>query len=519
MIHPAPAIAPRNLVAGQWLPIPGDTIVARNPARPAEVLWSGTPDPAHLDLAVAAARSAAPRWAALPFERRAACLRRFADLARAREADIAALIRDEVGKPAWDARQEAALLPAKVDITLDAAPAGGLARVTPFDLPISPSRTGRCLFRPHGVFAVLGPFNFPFHLATGHIVPALLLGNTVVFKPSDKAPASGTLLAELLHLAIAAEAPEAPPGVINLLHGSAPIAAALAAHPDLDAIAFTGSWPAGRAIMQANLERPGRLLALEMGGSSAAVVLPDADLHTAALEIVRCAYVSAGQRCTCTRRAIVHHSIAPRFIAALAKATSTLIVGDPRGPSPVFMGPLISAPARDAILSAQSALTADGADLLVPSIPRDIPSCPGGFFLSPGLARVTRFNPIAPAQPEPELFGPLLRVSTARTLDDAIDQANSTRFGLAASLFTRDPAAIDAFTARVRAGCININTGTAGASSKLPFGGLGLSGNHRPAGAFALDYCAHPVALMRELATTPPTPPEGLLIDPDWLTA
>ncbi len=524
--------APFDIVGGQFIPIAGAAQVSRNPARPAETVWSGSPRLAHVNQAVLAAHRALPAWSALPIDRREAVLRRFQQQAAAHQGQLASVLCDEVGKVLWEARQEASLLAAKVDITLDASPESGRRRVTPLTLGLTKTREGRCLFRPHGVMAVIGPFNFPVHLAAGHIVPALLMGNTVVLKPSDKAPASGQLLATLFHTALRDELGEsASAGVLNLVHGGADIASALVNHDHVDAIAFTGSWPVGRRLLEANLDRPGRIVALEMGGSNPAIVMPDADLRQAAIEIVRCAFNTCGQRCTSTRRAIIHEAVAPRLIAAIGKAASNLIIGDPRAAHPVFMGPIITDQAREAVFSFQRRAAATGGDVIVPSTPIDIPGggCPGGRFLTPSVIRVGRFEP--PPTPcssaggpasEPgaaddvEIFGPLLRISTARSLDDAIDQANATRFGLAASLFTRDQAAIDHFLLRCRAGCLNINTGTAGASSKLPFGGLGASGNHRPAGSFALDYCAYPVAAMVEQSDAAVIA-EGMRFETDWI--
>src|SRR5262245_2484223 len=235
-----------------------------NPARPGEVIWTGVSSVSHASAAVAAARAAFPAWSAWPFEKRAAVLLRFQKLATERVEAIAALIRDEVGKPLWDARSEAQLLSTKVDITLEQGGDAPLRRVTGLEASLGGTRTGRTWFRPHGVMAVVGPFNFPVHLPNGHIVPALAMGNAVVFKPSDKAPACGQALAELFHEALDAEG--APPGVFNLVQGAADVASALVSHDDIDGVLFTGSWPVGRRIMAANLDRPGRILALEMGG-------------------------------------------------------------------------------------------------------------------------------------------------------------------------------------------------------------------------------------------------------------
>jgi succinylglutamic semialdehyde dehydrogenase len=261
--------------------------------------------------------------------------------------------------------------------------------------------------------------------------------------------------------------------------------------------------------------------------------MPDCDLKQAVIECVRSAFISTGQRCTCTRRVIVHRQIADRFIAAACKAATNLIVGDPRAEHPVFMGPIISEQSRAAVLEFQARARHGGGEVLVPSTAMDPANSPsgGGWYLTPGVIRVDRFTigegedqsagegfsaAVQDAGCDLEVFGPLLRISVVDSLDEAIEQANATRFGLAASIFTKDAAAIDRFLHEARAGCININTGTAGASSKLPFGGLGLSGNHRPAGAFSLDYCAYPVAGMIENGAAAQVVP-GMRIEDAWL--
>lgn len=527
--HAALAHDPANLLGGEWVPLnsgAGRAITSYNPASPSQAVWSGVPDVAHVHRAVAAARRALPAWAAWGFENRARVLRRFAELCKQAAPRMTDIICDETGKVLWESKAEAGLLSTKVDITLDPAPTGGLARVSGFEFDLAPQRRGRCWFKPHGVMAVIGPFNFPAHLPNGHIVPALAMGNTVVFKPSDKTPGVGQLLAELLNEALIAEgAPARGAGVVNLVQGAADVATALTTHDDIDGIAFTGSWPVGRRILEANLDRPGRITALEMGGNNAAVVMDDADLKQAAIEVVRCAFNTTGQRCTCTRRAIVHERVADRFIAAVARATGQLVVGMPRATHPVFMGPIISRPSRDAVLEFQQRAAKAGARVVVEASAVETPA--GGHFISPGVLVVDRFTRACgdarghaagsfDAGCDTEVFGPLLRIAVVKDLDAAIEQVNATDYGLAASIFTRSQPAAERFLFEARAGCINVNAGTAGASSKLPFGGLGLSGNHRPAGSFALDYCAYPVAGMLENGPAAQVA-EGMTWDDRWL--
>ncbi len=501
--HPALNEPPSNLIGGRFVAIPGSALRSIDPARPARTIWTGAPSPEHVDDAVAAARAAQKPWSRRSRAERAAVLMRFRALALERADLLASLIRDEVGKVAWDARSEAQLLASKIDAVLDES--AGLARVAGYEVSLGPTRGGRCFFRPHGVMAVIGPFNFPVHLPNGHIAPALLMGNAVVFKPSDKAPACGQALAELWHDALRAE--HAPTGVVNLVQGGADVASALARHEGVDGVLFTGSFPVGRRILEANLDRPGCIIALEMGGNNAAIVLDDAHLALAAVECVRSAFITSGQRCTCTRRLIVQRGVAPRLIPAVCKAASALIVGDPAADHPVFMGPVISDSARRGVVSAFARLRGE---VLVE--PRATEGPTGGFYLTPGVVRVDGFS----LERDEEIFGPVLQVCVVESLEHAIEQANNTRYGLVASIFTHDSAAMECFLHDVRAGCLNINTGTTGASGRLPFGGLGLSGNHRPAGAFSLDYCAYPVAGIID-STTAPTVPPGMHFDPHWL--
>ena len=456
-------------------------IVSFDPARPSVEVSRVRVDAGTVDAAVRAARAAFPAWSARSMDERAVLLEAWSATCARHAERIAVAIMRETGKVLAEARQEAALLSDKVTVTLEERVR---ARVTGYEFPANTTRTNRCSYRPFGVMAVIGPFNFPAHLPNGHWVPALLAGNTVVFKPSEKAPGVGALLAELM-----AEA-GMPAGVFNLVQGRGDAAAALVEHADVDGVLFTGSWPVGRRIMERNLDRPGRMVALEMGGSNPAIVMDDADLKQAVIECVRCAFITTGQRCTCTRRVVVHRAVAERFIAAFVECARTLTVGAGDAEPAPFMGPLVSREARDAALAFQAECVARGERVLLES------RAPAGdgWFLTPGVVRAVCFERAT----DREVFGPVVRISVAEDLQDAIVQANATEFGLAASIFTRSEANVAAAMAGLRAGCINVNCGTAGASGKLPFGGLGRSGNLRPAGAAMIDACAYPVATMAE---------------------
>jgi succinylglutamic semialdehyde dehydrogenase len=489
---------PSDYIGGRFIPIAGDSIVSRNPASPGEIIWTGSPRAEHVDLAVSAARRAWPAWSSAPIADRIDLLRRWQKSCQKHADAIAGLITDEMGKILTESRMEASGLSAKVDITLDEH---SMSRVREYEVPVSATRAGFCRFKSHGVMAVIAPFNFPAHLANGHFVPALLMGNTVILKPSDKVPAVGQMIAEMMHEA------GTPPGVFNVVQGGGEVASRLVNHDDIDGILFTGSWPVGRTILEANLDQPGRIIALEMGGNAPAVVMPSANLKQAVIECVRATFATTGQRCTCTRRIIVHRAIADRFIRAFCKSVSLLLVGPGRSEEPVFMGPVVNEQSAEAVLHAQSALLQSGARVLVQATRMDRP----GAFVTPSVVEVDSFS----LDRDDEVFGPLAQICVVENLDGAIQQANMTRYGLVSAIFTNDEEEWRRFFRESRAGCINWNNGTAGASSKLPFGGIGFSGNHRPAGAFSVDYCAYPVANMVEKGADASIP-EGMTWDDRW---
>jgi succinylglutamic semialdehyde dehydrogenase len=501
--------APAHWIAGAWEPVsepraqiadPTHVVRSANPAHPSETVWMGLCDPEAADRAVAAARGAWRAWRDAGLEARKSVLLAWQSVTQGNLERIARCITREMGKTLAESRLEAKALGEKVAVTLDPV---SQSRVHGYEIPIAPTRRGVCAFRPHGVMAVIAPFNFPAHLANGHFVPALLAGNTVVLKPSERAPAVGQLLAEL-----SAEA-GFPPGVFNVVQGGAATAARLVAHADVDGILFTGSWPVGRRILEANIDRPGRIIALEMGGSNAAVVCEDCDLRQAVIECARASFATTGQRCTCTRRIVVHASVADRFVAALGRAASTLVIGPGDAEEPVFMGPLVTESAMETALQFQRDRARAGGRVVLQSTRLDRE----GWFVTPGIIELDRFS----RDTDAEVFAPIVQVAVADSDEDLVEQANATAFGLAASVFTGDRARWMRIARDLRAGCINWNTGTAGASSKLPFGGLGLSGNHRPAAAFSVDYCAYPVAHMEEAGTAAAVP-EGMLWRDSWLS-
>jgi succinylglutamic semialdehyde dehydrogenase len=450
-----------------------ETLTRVNPST-GVVDWEGRcADEVEIDRAVTAAGAALEDWADTPFEPRAEKIEAVADGYRREKANLADAICRQTGKPRWEAAAEVDSMIAKAAVSIAAhrqrrwpssQTIGGLTAVT--------------RFAPIGVLAVLGPFNMPGHLPNGHLMPAVLAGNTVVFKPSELTPAVGELMA-----GIWAEA-DFPAGVFNLVQGGPATGSALVRHPRLDGVLFTGSYAAGKAIHQALADRPEMMLALEMGGNNPLIVWDCADLDAAALLVIQSAFITSGQRCSCARRLIIPtngDAFLERLIRAMGRVRVGLYTDEPEN----FMGTVISAQAAEKLLQAQPDLLEHGGRALV-EMRRDARS---PALLWPGLVEVRETQ-------DTEIFGPLLQVRRVPDFDAAVKEANQTRYGLSAGLVSDRAELYETFRRRARAGVVNFNRPLTGARSDLPFGGIGRSGNHRPGASFAVDYCCDPVAAL-----------------------
>ena len=448
-------------------------IVSFEPATGVE-LWRGAVG--DVDDVVARARRAWPAWAAQPLTTRMELVRRFANEVRKDSDKLAELIARETGKPLWEARTEVESVIAKVEISIRAYS----ERTGQRKLDSALQGTAALRHKPHGVMAVLGPYNFPAHLPNGHIVPALIAGNAVVFKPSEKTPAVAEALVRCFHRAGISAA------VVQLLIGGPDAGKALVAHPGIDGVLFTGSAHAGIAINRKLAADPGKILALEMGGNNPIVVWDTPKIGDAATLVVQSAFTSAGQRCTAARRLIVKASLYDAVVGEVKRLADRLIVGAPFDDPAPYMGPVIDNDAADGLSDSFVYLLSHGGRVLKNLVRQD----EARPFISPAIIDVTAMN----ERPDVELFGPLLQVIKVDDFDAAIAEANATRFGLSASLVGGTPQDYNRFWANVRAGVVNWNRPTNGASSAAPFGGVGWSGNHRPSAYYAADYCAYPVA-------------------------
>jgi len=443
-----------------------------------------------VDEAVRRARAAFPAWRDAGFQARAETIRRFRDLVGRRREELAELIAREVGKAIWEARGEADLLPAKADVTLTE----GMR----FTQPMQAAANARATFHPRGVLAVLGPFNFPAHLPNGHIIPALATGNTIVFKPSEMAPAVGDWMSRIWRDA------GLPHGVLEIVQGRAETGRVLALHPGVDGILFTGSYAVGRSLREEILDQPGKILALEMGGKNAMIVLEDADLDLAVSEAAISICATTGQRCSSLSRVFVEQSRMEEFAEILCRVLAGVRIGPPLDPN-VFMGPLISRFAFEKVMRYRGQVAAAGGRRIFRGeIDRLAP------YIAPSLVRFLNAEQTHPYQRE-EIFGPDAALYPVTGLDEAIAAVNDADYGLAASVMSRDRSKFRHCVGRIRTGVLNWNKGTVGASGRLPFGGVGRSGNNHPAGILSTVYCTFPQAhLENDGDFDPETLPPGI---------
>lgn len=450
---------------------------------------------ADIDKAVRSASDAFKLWKKIKTEDRISYLKKYQDALKKRESQFIEIISREVGKPSWETKTEFSAMLNKIDITIE----DSLPLIKDLHIPHAVAgATGVSRYKPHGVMAVIGPFNFPGHLPNGHIVPALITGNTVIFKPSEKTPLTGQLLAECFHDA------GFPKGVFNLIQGEKETSRRLCTHERVDGILFTGSYEVGARIKQDTLQQYWKILALEMGGKNASIVWKDADIDHALYEVLFSSFVTAGQRCSATSRLIIHPSISDQFVDRLHKLTKGFKIGHPFENN--FMGPLIDASAVDRFLKFQPIAQREGFETIMRGKILELPY--QGHYVTPTLCYSKNpdvKNTFKSVYQQTELFSPHLMILAIDDIDSAIKLVNDVQYGLVTSVFTNSREVYNHCYEDLECGLINWNRGTVGASSRLPFGGLKKSGNHQPTALNSVFYCTYPVA---SLETEEPKPTE-----------
>lgn len=470
-----------------WIQGQGPAFSKKNPVSN-EQIWAGhEASQVDVEQACHAARQAFPAWARLALEERIAIIERFAELLEQNKTQLAEVISQETSKPLWETLTEVQSMIGKVAISIRA-----YHQRTGFSETEMPDGVASLRHRPHGVLAVFGPYNFPGHLPNGHIVPALIAGNTVVFKPSELTPWTAEETAKLWQQA------GLPKGVLNIVQGGRSTGEALAAAEQIDGLLFTGSANTGYQLHKQMAGAPEKILALEMGGNNALIIDEATDIDAVVNLAIQSAFVSAGQRCTCARRIIVKQGAnGDAFIQRFVEVAKNLVVGAWNAEPQPFMGGVISAHAAEQMLAAQSKLIALGAKALLQMTRPQADSS----LLTAGILDVTQVTDI----PDDEYFGPLTTIYRYHSFDEALHIANNTRFGLAVGLVSSDRDLFDRVLIEARAGIVNWNKPLTGASSAAPFGGVGASGNHRASAFYAADYSAWPMASLESDSVSLPS--------------
>ncbi|XQW84645.1 succinylglutamate-semialdehyde dehydrogenase [Thalassotalea piscium] len=486
---------PIQLINGTWQAGLGHDVTSLNPAKN-ELIWQGKSASAEqVDQAVLSARKAFTTWSQTSLDERIALAKKFAETLEENKERFAVTIALETGKPLWETRTEVGAMIGKIAISIRAYN----ERTGTVENPM-PGAKAFIRHKPHGVVAVFGPYNFPGHLPNGHIVPALIAGNTIVFKPSELTPMVAELTLKFWQQA------GLPDGVINLVQGEVDTGKALASHPQIDGLFFTGSSTTGKLLHEQFSGQPGKILALEMGGNNPLIIKDVSNIDAVVHDIIQSAFVTTGQRCTCARRLFIEEGEqGDAILSKLIASTAALKIGYFDDEEQPFIGSMISEKAALGLVAAQEQLVSLGGKTLLALTHKEANT----GFVSPGIIDVTAIK----AMPDEEHFGPLLKVYRYSDFDAAIAEANNTVFGLSAGLLCDNEADYQHFFTHIRAGIVNWNKPITGASSAAPFGGIGESGNHRASAYYAADYCAYPVASVEaDAMVLPATLSPGLTI-------
>lgn len=465
-----------------------ESILKKCPAELTLKLWEAGVFYDHVDAVIDSAQKGFESWRKISFEDRIVFLKRYQEIVRAKKEEIAVALAIEVGKPLWEARTEAAALDSKVTVTIT----DSLERIKKSTIKdVMPKIDGHIVYKPLGPCFVIGPFNFPCHLANGQILSALLAGNSIIFKPSEKTIYSAQLMMECFHQA------GFPEGVINFINGTGHTASKITADKRIRGIFFTGSRGVGLRILENTYKDLNKLVALELGGKNSSIIHHDTNMSHALPELLRACFLTSGQRCTSTSMILVHRKIEQEFIAKFKAVTERIRVGHPtKGQPDPFMGSLIDEQAEKLYFEFCNFGKQEGAEEIIPAVKLDVGF--EGHYVSPSIHYAKKPN-LKGKFIQEEIFGPNCFFVPYDDIEEAIHIANCTEYGLAASVFTRDQDIYNKCLRDIDSGLLNLNRSTVGATARLPFGGVKNSGNHHPAAVSMIDHCVSTVASLETL--------------------
>jgi succinylglutamic semialdehyde dehydrogenase len=464
-----------------------EKILKKSPADLSQVLWEAGVYYDHIEAVIQSAQKGFEVWRKTTFEERISYLKKYQEAVRARKDEIAMALALEVGKPLWEAKTEAAALDSKVSVTIT----DSYERIKIKTIKdVMPKIDGHVISKPLGPTFVIGPFNFPCHLANGQILSALLAGNSVIFKPSEKTIYSAQLMMECFHAA------GFPAGVINFINGTGHTAGKLTSDKRIKGVFFTGSRGVGLKILENTYRDLDKLVALELGGKNSTIIHHDTNISHALPELLRACFLTTGQRCTSTSMILVHRKIEQEFINQFKAVTEKIRVGHPLSSPEPFMGPLIDEHAQNLYFDFCNFGKQEGAEEIVS--PKKLQVGHDGYYVSPSIHYAKKPN-LQGKFIQEEIFGPNCFFVPYDDIEEAIHIANCTPYGLAASVFTRSPDIYQLCLRDIDSGLINLNRSTVGATARLPFGGLKNSGNHRPAAVSMIDHCVGTVASLETL--------------------
>jgi succinylglutamic semialdehyde dehydrogenase len=462
-----------------------EKILKKCPADLNTTLWEAGVYYDHVEQVITSAEKGYASWRKLTYAERIGYLKKYQEALRARKDDIAMALALEVGKPLWEAKTEASALDSKVTVTIT----DSLERIKQETIKeVMPKIDGHVVYKPLGPCFVIGPFNFPCHLANGQILSALLAGNSIIFKPSEKTVFSAQLMVECLHTA------GFPEGVINFINGAAHTASKITGDKRIKGVFFTGSRGVGMRILDNTYRDIGKMVALELGGKNTTILHHDTNMSHALPELLRSCFLTTGQRCTSTSMILVHRKIEQEFINQFKAVTERIRVGHPTQATPEpFMGPLIDEHAEKMYFDFCNIGKSEGAEEIL--APKKLDVGYQGHYVSPSVYYLKKPN-VKGKFIQEEIFGPNCFFIPYDNIEEAIQIANSTEYGLAASIFTRDQSIYQLCLRDIDSGLLNLNRSTVGATARLPFGGVKSSGNHHPAAVSMIDACVSPVATL-----------------------